>query len=81
MKYYEIYFHNSAEQTKFIRAVNHELQLRNWGVKDLAESIGRQKSTVYDFLNDRCGSSRFVAADIANLFQLQRKEWCATDED
>lgn len=74
MKYYEISFRNQEEAKRFIDCVIHELNLRMWDYKDLAEKIGKSPKTVWQFIyTDK--KSRFVAADIANLFQLQRKEW------
>lgn len=81
MKYYEVFFHDDKEKSRFLMAVRHEMKLRNWEMQDLANSIGRSRNALYDFFNCKNKSSRFIAADIANLFQFQRKEWSNDSED
>ena len=59
------------EKKIFIGMVKHQMRLKQWRVKDLADAIGYKPSSVYQFLSNPKVKNRFLAAEIADKLHIE----------
>ncbi len=75
MKQYEIRL-KPHEKDKFIEVAKEKLKARNWQYSELAEATGYKLSSIYQFFSEKGGyPNRFLAAKIANVLGMERREW------
>ena len=75
MKQYEIRL-KPKEKEKFIAVAKAKLEQLDWQYSDLAEATGYKLSSIYQFFSEKGGyPNRFLAAKIANVLGIERREW------
>ena len=60
---------------KFKAAAKKRMRERGWQMQDLADAVGRPINTLYSFFKKNDEPQRFLAAEIANVLEMERKEW------
>lgn len=65
---------SDKEWVKFTAEAKKRMRMKGWSNKKLAESIGKNENSVSRFFAKNC-SSRFMAAEIANVLGMKRKDW------
>ena len=75
-KYYHgLIFKNNFEREKFVNVVRKRMAERSITVPELANQIGYNRKSVYQFFNTATIDNKFLAASIANALEIDKMDW------
>lgn len=64
-----------AQKKRFIQIVKDRMKEKGISVRELAKLTKYAPSSVYQFLSDSDIKNRFLTAAIAEVLEIERKEW------
>lgn len=73
--YHGLIFINKEERRKFNDVVRKKLEIIDLGVPELADLVGYNRKSVYQFLKNPDIANKFLAAAIADALGLKRQDW------
>lgn len=75
MSMYELYL-GASERERFKEAAKQKMLNKGWTMNDLAKHTDRPVGAIYSFFRTGGKPQRFLAAEIYNALEMNRKDWC-----
>lgn len=73
--YHGLIFRNDSERESYIEVVRKKMEDIKIGVPELADRIGYNRKSVYQFFSDPKIANKFMAAAIADALGLKKSDW------
>lgn len=73
--YHGLIFRNDSERERFVEVVRNKMEEEGYDVPKLAEEIGYNRKSVYQFFKDPKIANKYMAAAIADKLLIKRSDW------